>query len=239
MKYIKIFESEFKKTFSDWLKNPKKTQFVFEFPVRKVFNADESNLDLLKMVDYLKYQNGINLYKDISNEIRSEEEDDEDITIKELSELDVKRNFDEYFDKWINQQYNGDLSKFFRMYDLDHIEDEINEEDFDSLKESFNSENLSQYYPYKEMNHNFKILKMEVTSLSNNNIVVGEIEVDRPLTEDEISSISDFIEGQCSDGWGEGFSQEQDVEVVNGFRFLTRIETWWGQGYPNWHLTIK
>lgn len=239
MKHIKIFEAEIKRSFQDWLKNPKNTELTFEFPVRKVFNADESNLDLLKMVDYLKYQNGINLYKDISNELRNEVEDDEDDNNYELSEVDVKRNFDEHFDKWIDQQYNGDMSKFFRMYDLDHIENEINEEDFDSLKESFNSEDLKEYYPYKEMNQDFKILKMEITSIKSDNIVVGEIVVDRTLTEDEILSISDFIEGQCSDGWGEGFSQEQEVEITDGFRFLTRIETWWGQGFPNWYITVK
>ena len=47
MKHLKIFEAEIKRTFGEWLQNPKaksrESIYTFEFPVKKVFNVDEGN----------------------------------------------------------------------------------------------------------------------------------------------------------------------------------------------------
>ena len=131
------------------------------------------------------------------------------------------------------------MSKFFRMYDLDFEENEIGKDEFDTIQTTFNEEDLKQFYPYREFNQDFKILRMEITGLKDENIITGEIETNRDLTGDEIDSIKDYLEGQCSDGWGEGLSQEQEKEEKHGLKFFANISPWWNGGFPNWYLEIK
>ena len=79
---------------------------------------------------------------------------------------------------------------------------------------------------------------MEITGLKDENIITGEIETNRDLTGDEIDSIRDYLEGQCSDGWGEGLEQEQEKEEMHGLKFFVNISPWWNVGFPNWYLNV-
>ena len=77
MKHIKLFEAEIRKSFMDWLKDPKAPKqesiYTFEFPVKKVFNINESRgLDSDSLIDYLKYERGNDICKDIANELEPE-----------------------------------------------------------------------------------------------------------------------------------------------------------------------
>jgi len=244
LKKYKIFEAEIKRTFDEWLKNPKASKkdsfdYQFEFPVKKVFNIDESNLDIDNIADYLKKERGCNLYRDIANEIDLSSGLDEDEEIPTISEEEVKSNIDQYFDTWLAQEYNNDMAKFFRMYDLDFEEDHLSEENFEDLKDNFNESHLENYYTYREYNHDFKILSLEVTKLKNGNKIVGEIKIDRELTDDEMESVEDYLVGQCSDGWGEGFEQSQEKEKIKGLNFYVSIKPWWSDGYPEWYLNFN
>ena len=82
---------------------------------------------------------------------------------------------------------------------------------------------------------------VEVNNNKNYMVIFGgDILISRELSQDEIDSIKDFLEGQCSDGWGETYEQtSQDKEEVNGLNFYVNIKTWWGDGYPEWYLDIK
>lgn len=251
MRHLKLFEAEIKRTFDEWLKNPQAKRFesiyTFEFPVKKIYNINEGNgLDGESLIDFLKYERGNDICQDIANELEPEymgagdfDDEDEDYEVEKITRSEVEANFDNYFDQWIEQQFNNDTSKFFRMYDLDYEDLDINEEEFESIKDSFNEEDLKQFYPYREYNQDFKIIKMEITELKDGNIIVGKIETNRDLTDDEKDSIKDYLEGQCSDGWGEGFSQNTEDETSHGLKFTTFISTWWNQGYPEWYLEVK
>ena len=250
MKHLKIFEAEIKRTFGEWLQNPKaksrESIYTFEFPVKKVFNVDEGNgLDGDNLIDFLKYERGNDICKDIANELDlgyglvGDFDDEEEYQAPKLSSSEVRANFDEYFERWIEQVYNNDMSKFFRMYDLDFEENEIGKDEFYTIQTTFNEEDLKQFYPYREFNQDFKILRMEITGLKDENIITGEIETNRDLTGDEIDSIKDYLEGQCSDAWGEGLSQEQEKEEKHGLKFFANISPWWNGGFPNWYLEIK
>ena len=131
------------------------------------------------------------------------------------------------------------MSKFFRMYDLDYEEHSINELEFEHLKDSFNQEDIKQFYPYREFNQVFKIIKMYISDIKEGNVLVGKIETNRDLTDDEKESIKDYLEGQLSDGWGNSFSQNTEEEVSYGLKFTTFILTWWNQGYPEWYLELN
>jgi len=244
IKTYKIFEAEIKRTFGDWLKNPKapkKDEFTyqFEFPVKKVFNINEGNIDLDNLADYLKQEKGCDLYQDIANEIDLSSGMEEDEETPEVSKEEVRANFSEYFDTWIKQVYNNDMSKFFRMYDLDFEESHLTEEDFENLRDNFNESNLEKYYTYKEYNHDFQIIFMKVTELKDNNKIIGEIKTNRELTEDETESVKDYLIGQCSDGWGESYEESQEKEKILGLSFYVSIKPWWSDGYPEWYLEVN
>lgn len=248
MKHIKMNEAEIRKSFIDWLDNPQAPKgesiYTFEFPVKKIYNVDDSrSLDSEALIDFLRYERGNDICQDIANELDlgfySTIIEEDDIQPPKLSKSEVEANFDEYFDKWIEQEFNNDISKFFRMYDLDYEENLIGKDEFFTIKTSFNEEDLKQFYPFREFNHDFKILRMEITDLKDDNIIVGEIETNRDLKNDEIDSLKDYLEGQCSDGWGETLSQEPEREENYGLNFWVTISTWWNQGFPNWYLKIK
>lgn len=230
MKYIKKYKI-FESTEQDFV-------YKFEFPVKKIYNIDENNIDIDNIAFYLSNR-GVDIYKDISNELdlgfSTDEEDEESINI---SKEDVKANFDEYFNSWIEQNYDGDWSKFYRMYDLDFEENDISKDDFQNIKNGFNTDDLKKYYPYREYNHDFIIKEMSIES-HKNNIIVGRLIVNRELTEDELGAVEDYITEQCSDGWGEGFSQESEKEIIDGVHFHTSISTWWGESYPVWYMNIS
>ena len=245
MKYLKTFEAEIKRTFDEWLKDPKapKTDsynYQFEFPVKKIFNIDDGYIDLDNLAEYLNQERGCDIYRDIANEIDLSSGLEEDDNIPTVTKEEVQANIDEYFYTWIKQSFNDNMGKFFRMYDLDFEEDYIEPKDFEDLKNSFNEDPLEKYYPSKEYNQDFKILSMKVTGLKNDNKIIGQVITNRRLSEDEIDSIKDFLEGQCSDGWGEGYDQSsQEKEEIHGLNFYSNIKPWWNDGYPEWYLEVK
>ena len=244
IKKYRIFETEIKRSFGEWLKNPKaprKGEFTyqFEFPVKKVFNIDEDKMDLDNLADYLKQEKGCDIYQDIANEIDLRVGLEEDEEIPSVTKDEVRANINEYFYTWIEQQYNNDMSRFFRMYDLDFEDSYLSEEDFEDLKEDFNSQELEKNYTFKEYNHDFKIFSIMITTLQDNNRVVGEIKTNRELTQDEIDAVKDYLEGQCSDGWGEKYEQSQEKEKISGLSFYVSIKPWWNDGYPEWYLEVN
>ncbi len=253
MKYIdtyKIFEAKIRKNFIDWLENPQAPKedsvYKFEFPVKKVFNIKE-NINFKNLVNFLIDERGVDICKDISNEVELDfmpdsvydDYDESEPSPPIVSEEEVEANFEEYFNKWLEQKFQGDMTKFYRMYDLDFEENQISEYEFDQLKENFNQQEIGQFYPAREYNQDFKILTMEIDRLEDDNKVIGSIETSRHLTDDEIDSINDFLCGQFSDTWGRSYEGEQEEEEINGLKFWTSIKTWWSDGYPEWYLNIS
>lgn len=139
MKYLKIFEAEIKKSFTDWLKNPKaptkiqdKYNYIFAKPVRLqeelVDNGDFSTYLLLK---FIEEENGEDIFREISNELGVDYK-----SIKKDCEL-----LDESFEKWI-RKYKGGWSEFLseNMIYLN----EINIQSFRAIKSSFEEEIKSE-----------------------------------------------------------------------------------------------
>lgn len=248
IKSYKLFEADIKRTFDEWLQDPKapSQEFIyqFEFPVKKSYRVNESRLDVEDLIHFFKYEQGFDICNEIANEIELEyttnldEDEDEDLDVS-VSKEEVHSNFSQYFDQWIEQKFEGDIEKFFRMYNLEYETIDLNEKDFIKIKDDFNKNDLKRYYTYKEYNHDFKIEKLEITELQGKNTITGVIKTDRKLQQDEIDSIKDYIEGQCSDGWGEGFEQNIEKEKINKIPFLIVLKPWWGDGYPQWSLEIK
>lgn len=121
-----------------------------------------------------------------------------------------------------NEEYNPG-------YDLDYWRDEISSEEAadykseineridKSLIENGNNVNLIDYldksccYDNKELENSIKekVIRSKPTTKIVNNKLYGvmELELTKPLNEDEIEILKEYFAGQYSDGWGEGFEQ--------------------------------
>ena len=56
---------------------------------------------------------------------------------------------------------------------------------------------------------------------------VAVIKMTKPLFEEELESLKDYISGQFSDGWGEGFEQHE-IEVSDGEIY---VHFWTSENY--------
>jgi len=237
MKYILKYNESKTQTFVDWLKDIEdhkinENRYKFEFPVKKIFNIDDK-VDIDNIPKFLKEEKEIDICEVIANEIELGFLKKGDIFLEE-----VEANFKKYFKDWIEQKFDGDITRFYRMYDLDFEKLEISEADFEKLKSSFNSLNLEGEYPYREFGHDFTIESITIESIIDGNIIKGNIITNRELVNDEIDSITDFITGQLSDDWGQSIV-ENIIENIHGIKFNTFIVVWWSDGYPGWYLNIE
>jgi hypothetical protein len=144
---------------------------------------------------------------------------------------------DELFEEWAMEQFGG-WSRFLDEFELDSTIDNVldkyeQEEIFDILKDDFNEVNLAEYFDEAE---ELGILDMKVIG---HNFEDGKFTVEVTTTEDlndeQIEKVRDYIEGQCSDGWGEGFEQH---EIGEGRWY---VSTWWSsreQGLPDYEIEI-
>lgn len=146
--------------------------------------------------------------------------------------------YDEALEKWVNDNYrnfydfyeeivpSGSISQFERKYKTKRI--------FDVLKEDFNfwsslfSSQLEQYFddfPVKSI----RINEDNFSRVKYNDAIEVEVKVDRKLNQKEIDTLKDYLSGQYSDGWGEGFEQ-------------TPIDDWYISTWssdPDWEISLK
>lgn len=237
MKYLKKYNESKMQTFIEWLDEIERDGvseniYEFEFRVKKIYNISE-DVDINKFPQYLLNEKGIDICELIASEIELDF-----LNVGKAFKEEIEANFDKYFPIWIEQKFDSDVSKFYRLYDLDFEVNKISEDEFNSLKESFNSSNIQNEYPYKEYNQDFKILSLKLIQLKEDNIIVGNFESDRILNEDELESIKDFLSNQFSDEWGKSILQPIEEEI-HGLKFETYLIVWWGEGFPSWEIEIN
>jgi len=175
---------------------------------------------------------------------RDEYSDDEDGQIEFDNDMeewsDKNREYEDFNDmdfgdkinKYIKDEWNDNWDKFrdeFKIFGLitDVLDRSEIEDIFEKIKEDFNEDNLAQYFDEAE---ELKVDSMLVTERDGSYIVV-EVEHRKELNE-ELEEIKEYLEGQCSDGWGEGFSQRE----VDGYY----VHTWWGDDkkLPEYQIII-
>jgi len=135
------------------------------------------------------------------------------------------------FDEFLNESVQNEGVYTLYYHNPLFIRDgENNEEvydllDFSNLASSimgelisdFNESELEQYYS-KSFKDNIISIRAINYDIPGNYFTI-EVKVNCEPTEEMIEEIRSFIEGQCSDGWGEGFEQTQ---IMNRFY----ISTW-------------
>lgn len=229
MKYIKnyrLFEnSESPKTFS----------YLFSSPISVIQHYDENNQDLEQVFNYITDEQGHDIIEEMAGEL--------DITKDEFLD-DIDDNFDKYLNiryggvKGISGRGKGNQRKLGVFY-LDPYErffdeyfggeTDIEDEEYEDLVNSFNEEDLKEYFDEEV---DFKILKMEAEhSKSYTRMFNVKVETDKDLTDEDIQKIKDYLTGQYSDGFGEGYEQQiikAKLEPLNGRRSRGR-----GFGYDS------
>jgi len=172
------------------------------------------------------------------DEPQREDYDNDDDYEAELSEWN--ENNDEYeswepsIDQYVKDEWNDDWNKFVSEFKISGpVSDVVDNNDkysiFNKLKSSFNESDLVEYFDESE--------SLGVTSIK----VVGNnfdedsrftVEVKSTKELEDVSTVIDYLEGQCADGWGEGFEQQD----INGFS----VHTWWsGDSYDAGIYEIK
>ena len=107
--------------------------------------------------------------------------------------------------------------------ELADYEDAIREE-----LERYGEDDLMQYFDGSESMHG-KIQSAVVTVENKDGILYGctKLELNEFLSQEELQEFTEYITGQYSDGWGEGFEQ-RDVEVDGG---ILNVHFWQSDGF--------
>jgi hypothetical protein len=212
MKYLKLFETEIKKSFTDWLKNPKaptkildKYTYVFAKPVRLQEElADTGDFSTYTLLKFIEEENGEDIFRQISDEVGVDYND-----IKRDSDL-----LDDSFEKWLKEYGAGNHGWHEFLEDNFQYLNEIDNKSFKAIKSAFEEEIKSEdgiSYEFdeylKDINFEGEPLKvydikisneMELKKISNQyfdtdyNIFFVVI-VDRILIDKEISLFKDYL----------------------------------------------
>jgi hypothetical protein len=139
MKHIKIFEAEVTKSFTDWLKNPKRpkedewkeVEYTYSIPIsKKISLVDSGDFSTLELLYFIKDEHVQDLFQIIARE-------------NEISVHDLKRSddLDEMLENYLKGEFGSTdtyWSKFLDEYFM--IEDYIDsDDDYDYIIKSFNS----------------------------------------------------------------------------------------------------
>jgi len=167
-------------------------------------------------------------------------EDDDDFNAEVEEWEERKEKFDIYtegddtdmMDEYVSDEF-GNWDKFMEEFKLEDqitiLDGREQKEIFDILKDDFNQTDMKQYFD------NFELSTMEIVG---NNFEDGyfivEVGTIEDLSEDKIEVLKNWLEGQMSDGWGEGFEQQD----INGFS----VSPWWN-GYdtylPKYEIKVE
>lgn len=180
------------------------------------------------------------------DEIPNEMEDEKESTQMEINELEeqiseIKEKIEkledmdemDFFEKWLDDDW-GNWGNFLNeLGGKGEVEDFLTEVEsksyFNEMKEDFNESELEQYMNSgnsKDLKKYVKSIRIVGDNFERSGVLVEVITTKEFSTED-INVVREYISGQCSDGWGEGYSQR---EIDNKY-----FHTWWfggpGEGY--------
>ena len=114
----------------------------------------------------------------------------------------------------------ADYPTLFSGVDMAYYEESIRE-----AVEQRDSDDGANLMPYFDENRNPGVKKKVLSAVPSVEIRDGElmgcttVKLKEPLTEAEMQDLQDYLKGQFSDGWGEGFEQ-QEIQTGDGVLYV-------------------
>lgn len=114
----------------------------------------------------------------------------------------------------------ADYPTLFSGTDMSYYEDSIQ-----SAVEQRNSDDSGNLMPYFDEDRNPGVKEKILSAIPSVEIRGGElmgcttVVLKEPLTEEEMEDLQDYLHGQFSDGWGEGFEQ-QEIQTGDGVLYV-------------------
>ena len=113
-----------------------------------------------------------------------------------------------------------DYSTLFSGMDMVYYEESIRE-----AVEQRNSDDGGNLMPYFDEKRNLRVKEKVISAIPSVEIRDGKlmgcttVKLRGPLTEPEMQDLQDYLKGQFSDGWGEGFEQ-QEIQTADGVLYV-------------------
>ena len=114
----------------------------------------------------------------------------------------------------------ADYPTLFSGVDMAYYEESIRE-----AVEQRDSDDGGNLMPYFDEDRNPSVKKKVLSAVPTVEIRDGElmgcttVKLKEPLTEAEMQDLQDYLKGQFSDGWGEGFEQ-QEIQTGDGVQYV-------------------
>lgn len=118
----------------------------------------------------------------------------------------------------------ADYPTLFSGVDMAYYEESIRE-----AVEQRDSDDGGNLMPYFDEDRNPSVKKKVLSAVPTVEIRDGElmgcttVKLKEPLTEAEMQDLQDYLKGQFSDGWGEGFEQ-QEIQTGDGVLYVHFVE---------------
>lgn len=179
-------------------------------------------------IDLSYYESDIEEVKEEMATNRADEEldgDDEDYDSK-VSEFMEEIDDDDAFEYWFNNNYksinkeleniNEKLYNVFERRDADEV--------VKPMIDDFNESTLEKYIDKSDVEQPKRILSIRAIDYDYDKSTFRiDVKVKGKPDDKLIENIKSYIEGQCSDGWGEGFEQQEIIKYLY-------LKTWLHKG---------
>ena len=130
----------------------------------------------------------------------------------------------EIFSGVISELWNEILEQINVDVKLFNLEDHLIHKIFKLTADSFNNGKLEQYF---KKSKDYTIESMLIKDFNKvDSVFYVDVTVDKKLTNVQIEEIAKYIDGQCSDGWGEGFEQQDISQEIGEEDRYVYVKTW-------------
>lgn len=247
MKIIKTFETFLGSDQKNILPEPAQTElktYIFKVPVKVKLEFDDNVFNNYSDIDDISNaieRDGLDNYWLVPQFNKWKEYKEDEIGEEpEIEDFDDEDDYNAEWKDWDERKSKLDSSDSDLLYDFAKdefgswdsfvnefkIEERINDamdareqkEIFDELKDSFNEDDLNQYFDDAEK-LGISYMNVEGNNFDDEGRFYVYVKSSNELNDSELNDVKDYLEGQFSDGWGEGFEQNEIDDWS--------VYTWW------------
>jgi len=197
--------------------------YRFEIPALVSYCIDESNLEIESIRDLKKLEKKYDVDLEfVIDEFECKVEIEEELMDEDEEYTGIAK--DELFDSVITESWNEIIDVLTIDVKLTNLEDHDVNKVFKLTSENFNNSHLETFF---NKENKFEIKSMLINELDKtSSVFYVDVIVNKKLKDDDITEIVKYIDGQCSDGWGEGFEQQDISKELDEDERYVYVKTW-------------